>query len=177
MKQRIPTIEEFAVNESSQFLNESEQMVSDSTITSQSELEASILKNWGQAFSDLVNKKIGIQLNISDVKNSRGYIDMTIKPINRHEYGIFQYGMNSVTIDNFSGRKMPMGKEENGVFTFPAYIWTTVHFAYNHGTPNMDQGSNGCSLYFPGSTSDSIYYDIVEKKFYTDKEAQSHFKN
>lgn len=174
MKQRVPLLEDF-INEQEQKMHEaSNQDLVDcpAEIKSQKDLESYILDNIGQAFTQLLKSKLKINYPVTAELN-RGYIDFNSEPLPDAMLGIMKYGIAKLWIGNFSGNKMP--QFVNG--QCPRYIWTTLHFAYEHGSNGKVMGgSNACSIYLPGENSDSIYYDILEKKYYTQSEAQKKYK-
>lgn len=159
-------------NESVNPLNEAELYITDSNITDEATLKADILKNIGPAFNQML-KNAGIKYNPVTASESRGRIQFESKPLTGDALGIFKYGIRECWIGLFSGGNMPQIQKDTEKFSFKPYIWATLNYSYKHGAQgaNYSSGSNGCSLYLPGEDSDSIYYDIVGKKFLTNSQA------
>lgn len=137
------------------------------------QLKKDIIGNIGNAFNKLL-KDAGIKYNPVTAIESGGRIRFESKPLTGNDLGVMKYGFKEVYISIFNGGSMPKiqksAAKENLLFT--PYIWCTLNYRYTHGSPDTSsQGSNGCSLYLPGETSDSIYYDIGSYKFLTQSEA------
>lgn len=171
---KLTTYEEF-LNESNRVepLNEANNYVyiKHPDFQSAKDIIDSFVAKGGKAWSAFINKQLGIKVNASARAGRRDSVSVESAPIPTKDYGIFQYGMKSVSIDTFSGGSINwqnVGTQEDK-FEFHGYIWFTIHFAYTH----VGGGSNGCSLYIPGNDSDSIWYDIVNNQFLTANEAKA----
>jgi hypothetical protein len=142
------------------------------TITEE-QLKKDIMQNIAYAFNKLL-KEAGLSYNKVTAVESGGRIRFDSKPLTGNDLGIMKYGFKEVYINTFSGGSMPKfqkGTDEKAIL-FTPYIWFTINYSYKHGSESTSStGSNGCSLYLPGETSDSIYYDIVNYKFLTASEA------
>ena len=138
------------------------------TITEE-QLKKDIMQNIAYAFNKLL-KEAGLSYNKVTAVESGGRIRFDSKPLTGNDLGIMKYGFKEVYINTFSGGSMPKfqkGTDEKAIL-FTPYIWFTINYSYKHGSESTSStGSNGCSLYLPGETSDSIYYDIVNYKFLT----------
>ena len=142
------------------------------TITEE-QLKKDIVGNIGNAFNKLL-KDAGIKYNPVTAIESGGRIRFESKPLTGNDLGVMKFGFKEVYINTFSGGSMPKiqkgAADENLMFT--PYIWFTINYSYKHGSEGTNStGSNGCSLYLPGETSDSIYYDIGSYKFLTASQA------
>lgn len=146
-------------------------LISDPNINDDKDLEEYIMKNIGQAFTDLIKDKLDLVYPVKATLR-RDYINFEGKSFSGDELGFMKYGFKNVWINTFSGGKMPKGKKDGDTYVFHNYIWFTIHYSYEHGTSwTGTEGSNGCSLYFPKETSHNIFYSIIDKKFYTNSEA------
>ena len=155
-----------------------ELLASDPDIKDQKDLEKNILDNIGDAFSALLKEKINFNYPTTGEYEKGGgrlFIRVKGKPITGDKLGVFKYGIKELYINFFSGGEVPEGLkpiEDDDKFEFKRFIWTTVNYKYVHGAEHTSgMGSNGCDLFFPGETNNSIWYDIIEKKFLTTSEA------
>lgn len=173
----IKTFESYVntdVNESENPLNEGNQVfVSDPKFKDEASLKADILKKVGPAFNDLLARQ-GIKYNAVTGKDSRNRIELDSKPITGKDLGIMQYGFKEVWINSFGGGSYPqINKAAGEAFEFSPYVWFNVHYSYTHGAEHINsQGSNGCSLFFPGEQSSNVYYDVIAGRFLTASEAE-----
>ena len=161
-------------NESANPLNEGATLyVSNEKFKDEASLKADILKNVGPALNNLLARQ-GVKYNSITAKENRGRIEFDSKPITGKDLGIMMYGFKEVWIDSFGGGSLPqINKAAGENFEFSPYIWFNLHYSYTHGAPWIDsQGSNGCSLYFPGERRSDIYYDVIEGRFLTGTEAE-----
>lgn len=171
MKNIIPTFDNFVTESGkTETINEANNFVyiKNPEFTSVKDIANHISANAGKAWSEFISKHLGVKVNSKATIGRRDYASLTSAPLPTKDYGIFQYGMKSVSIETFSGGEIHyQGDKED--FEFHGYVWFTIHFRYTH----TDGGTNGCSLYLPGETSDSIWYDIVNNQFLTSNEAKA----
>ena len=155
-------------NESVNTLNEGTTLyISDPKFKDEASLKADILKKVGPALNDLLSRQ-GVKYNPLTATDRRGVIAFESKPMTGKDLGFMQYGFKEVYIDIFSGGGFPQINKATGEnFEFSPYIWATLHYSYKHTLG----GSNGCSLIFTGEDSDSIFYDVVDGRWLTQREA------
>ena len=163
-----------------EYLNESatEQVINEANnfvyikhpdFTSIKDITSHITAKAGKAWSEFIAKHLGVKVNAKATIGRRDYVSLESAPLPNKDYGVFQYGMKSVTIDSFAGGQINSQEDKENSFEFHGYIWFTIHFSYEH----VDGGTNGCKLYVPGETSDSVWYDIVNNQFLTSNEAKA----
>ena len=155
-----------AVNEANNYV-----YIKHPEFTSVKDITSHITAKAGKAWSDFIAKHLGIKVNAKATIGRRDYVSLESAPLPTKDYGVFQYGMKSVSIDTFSGGEINwqnVGNQEDS-FEFHGYIWFTIHYSYTH----VAGGSNGCSLYLPGEDNHNVWYDIVNNQFLSSNEARA----
>ena len=154
-------------------LNEAETYVTDEKFKDSASIKADILKNAGPALAKfLKDKKIDWPTAI-EITEQSNRLKLTSKPVTGKDLGVMQYGFKEVYLTFFNGGNLPKVKESADSFEFTPYIWTNLNYSYVHGSADTSsQGSNGCTLFIPGSQDGNIWYDVVNGVWLDQKEAQ-----
>lgn len=105
------------------------------------------------------------EIHIQNRNNNYYYISLESN-INLDEVGIFKNVLSKCYLQFFSGRKIEFAfDEESNTFLFNPNIWSTLTISYEA----INGGSNGMN-YIIDNNSNSLYYNIIEGKFYTEKD-------
>lgn len=165
----------FKLNENeedhSSYYEEKEYILHES-VKNEKDLFKLIENNIQKAWEEFENKfdileQADMELGIEERKNRYWLVVKKSWKFTDLELGPFFRSMKYAQIGFFSGREILFSDVSRtaGKFYFMPYIWTTLNIGYEH----FGGGSNGTSVMLDGE-SDGLYYDILEKKWYTRKE-------
>jgi len=109
-----------------------------------------------------------MKLGIVNGRNDKKYLEVVESyAFTDNELGIFFKCFTKAQFNFFSGREICFGDIDNtkGQFFFKPYIWSTVNMSFEY----FNGGTNGASFMIEDK-DDSVFYDILDKKWYTRKE-------
>lgn len=171
----IPSFDEF-VNEgitdsNLESINEANNLiyVKDKKFKSSQDIMDSFHKNAGAAFEKFVADKLGFKVKAVIESNRRGdSVVITTENISSKDIGIFANAFETVNIESWTGGAIEHQTVNNMQFEFSPLIFFQFHLNWR----NLNGGSNGTALVFPGSSphNPTVAYNIIENRFMDQKD-------
>jgi hypothetical protein len=146
--------------------------VTDENINNLEELKSVVADKIQDAMDDFAKKydfPKTLKIEVSNSHRGGGLsIDAGSDDFEGKDLGVFDKALNRAYLYLFSGRTIE-ASEKNGKFFFRPSMWSTISLGYE----SKGGGSNGVNYMYTevsGRPDNSLYYDILEGKFYNGKD-------
>jgi hypothetical protein len=163
----------YGLKESVEAVNEANNLIyiKDKKFKSAQDIMDSFQKNAGPAWEKFLSDKMGIKAKaITGVSRRGDAVNISTKPIDKKDLGVFAHVFNEVTIEGVDG-VISNQMVNNMQFEFSPAIFFRIDINYNL----ISGGSNGASIILPGSSTynNMVMYDIVENRFLDQPEGKA----